>query len=375
MPLPRIAQWLPLGLAAAATGAAALVWSSGTVGTSAAQAQAQAPAASPGPGSIGPMTFSNDGALFAADNSAGVIYAFDLGAAGAGGAPGARDVPGLDQKLAAILGTGADQITVTDLAVHPLTHNAYVGVMRGQGAAGRPALFRIDGAGKIDLVALNGLKSTRAQLVDAPAGQSARERSNTVTDMAYSDGKLFVSGLSNEEFSSKFRTLAYPFGKVDKGASLEIFHGSHGGLETRSPVYAFIPETLNGAAYLLASYICTPLVKFPVAGLQPGAKVRGTTVAELGYGNRPLDMIKYSKGGRDFVLMSNTDRGVMKLAVDQIAAAKPITQPVSGETAGAPFQTIASMTGVEQLDALDAQNSIVIARADRGLNLRVVALP
>jgi hypothetical protein len=33
------------------------------------------------------------------------------------------------------------------------------------------------------------------------------------------------------------------------------------------------------------------------------------------------------------------------------------------------------MKGVEQLDRLDDQNSIVIARADRGLNLRVVALP
>ena len=30
----------------------------------------------------------------------------------------------------------------------------------------------------------------------------------------------------------------------------------------------------------------------------PGAKVRGTTIAELGSGNRPIDMIVYSRAAR-----------------------------------------------------------------------------
>jgi hypothetical protein len=364
MAQPRAQYWLPVTIAAAAAGAAALVWS----------AQAQTPAPVAGPASVGPLAFAADGTLFAADNNAGAIYALDLGAAAAGGAPGAKDVDGLDGKLAAMLGTGAAQIDVTDLAVHPRTHNAYVAVMRGQGPAAKPALFRIDGAGKIDLVALGGLKATKAVLAD-PAGGSARNRSNTVTDMAFTGGKLYVSGLSNEEFSSKFRTIPYPFGKVDKGTSLEIFHGSHGGYETRSPVYTFLPETIAGVPSLLASYICTPLVKFPVANLKPGAKVRGTTIAELGYGNRPLDMIRYEKGGHEYVLMSNTDRGVMKLDAARFAGAAPITRSVPGETAGVPYQTIATMKDVEQLDRLDADKAIVIARNDRGLNLKVLALP
>ena len=39
------------------------------------------------------------------------------------------------------------------------------------------------------------------------------------------------------------------------------------------------------------------------------------------------------------------------------------------------FEPVASMKGVEQLDLLDAQNSIVIARAAAGLNLQIVPLP
>ena len=71
---------------------------------------------------------------------------------------------------------------------------------------------------------------------------------------------------------------------------------------------------MNNQPHLIAGYLCTPLVKFPIASLKPGDKVRGTTIAELGAGNRPLDMILYKKNGRDFLLMSNNSRGVMKIA-------------------------------------------------------------
>ena len=40
-------------------------------------------------------------------------------------------------------------------------------------------------------------------------------RVDTVTDMALVDGRLWVAGLSNEEFSSKLRAIPYPFTKVE----------------------------------------------------------------------------------------------------------------------------------------------------------------
>ena len=59
--------------------------------------------------------------------------------------------------------------------------------------------------------------------------------------MAFIDGRLYVAGLSNEEFASKLRSMPYPFASVDHGTSVEIFHGTHGQFETRSPVYTFVP--------------------------------------------------------------------------------------------------------------------------------------
>ena len=85
-------------------------------------------------------------------------------------------------------------------------------------------------------------------------------------------------------------------------------------------------------------------------------------MAEFGAGNQPLDMIAYQKGGQEYLLMSNSARGVMKIDTAPFATAQHIGAKVTAETGGVPFEKIASMTGVEQLDLLDADRSVVIAR-------------
>jgi hypothetical protein len=326
--------------------------------------------------SIGPLAFGPGGVLFAADRQAATIYAIDLGTQSAGATPGTADVTGISGKIAAMLGTAPADIAITDLIVHPTSKNAFVSVMRGQGPAAQPALLRVDGAGKIDLVSLDTVKFTSVALPNPAAVGAARGgRAQSVTDLAFSDGRLYVSGLSNEEFASKLWSVAYPFASVDRGASVEIYHGNHGQLETRSPIMAFLPHTIDNQPYILGSYTCTPLVKFPVASLKTGDKVVGTTIAEFGSGNQPLDMIRYQKDGREFLLMSNSRRGVMKIPTAGFASAAPITTQIGG-TAGVPYETIASMTGIEQLDLLDANRSVVIAQVAGGeRNLSAVALP
>jgi hypothetical protein len=228
------------------------------------------------------------------------------------------------------------------------------------------------------MVSLTSVNIQKVELPNAPvANPNARQnaRASSVTDLAYSDGRLWVAGLSNEEFSSKLRAVPYPFNAIDGGTSVEIYHGNHRALETRSPVYAFLPYSVGGQPHLVAAYLCTPLVKFPISTLKSGDKVRGVTVAELGAGNRPLDMILYKKDGKDFLLMSNSSRGVMKIPAADIATAAPITEPVTTPTGGIPYETIASMQGVEQLDVLNAQSSVVIARTGGALNLQVLPLP
>ena len=332
---------------------------------------------SPSWSSIGPLTFAPDGTLYAADPQAATIFALDLGASASGGAPGTASVAGIDQKIAAMLGTDAKEIAITDLAVHPKTHNSFVAVMRGQGAAAKPALFRVDGAGKIELLPSESLKGTSVTLPNPPAATSGarNNRSQSITKLAVSNGRVWVAGLSNEEFASKLWSVAYPFTKADAGTSVEIYHGNHQMLETRSPVYAFIPYSINNQPYIIGAYLCTPLVKFPVASLTPGAKFRGTTIAELGAGNRPIDMILYQKNGKEFLLMSNTSRGVMKIPTEGFATATPITTPVTSETGGIAYEKVTTMTGIQQLDKLDATHSIVIAQAAGGLNLTAVDLP
>ena len=324
--------------------------------------------------SMSRLAFGPDGTLYIADTNAASIVAVDLGTQP--GAAGTKDIPAVDAKIAALLGTDAKEVTVTDLAVHPKTRHSYISVMRGTGADAKPALLRVDGAGALSLVAMDAMKFTTVSLpnpvANATTGRS--RRADAITDMAFVDGRLYVAGLSNEEFASKFWSVPYPFKTADNGTSVEIYHGAHGAFETRSPVYSFVPTQVNGQPTLIAGYLCTPLVRFPVGDLKPGAKVMGTTIAELGNGNRPIDMILYKKDGKEFLLMSNTNRGVMKIATDNFGTQTGITTRIA-DKAGIGYETIASMTGIEQLDLLDATHSIVLARTPAGLNLQAVVLP
>ncbi len=344
--------------------------------------------------STGPITFGPEGTLFVADNRAAAIYALDLAAHGSGASPGTKSVPAVDQKIAALLGTDAREIQIADLAINPVSRNAFVSVSRGRGAGARPVLVRIDGAGSLDVIALGDVEYTMVELPNPPdATPSAdgdrpvprrdgswlangRVRMQTITDMAYVDGQVFIAGLSNDEFSSKLRSVAYPFSDASAGTSVEIWHAAHGQFETESPVYTFVPYNVDGEQSLIAGYLCTPLVKFPIADLKPGAKVMGKTIAELGNRNRPLDMIVYEKGGRDYLLMSNTSRGVMKIPTAGFGASSVTESVGGGGTAGAAYETVSQMTGVEQLDLLDDMHAIVIARDDSGVaNLEAVMLP
>lgn len=335
-----------------------------------------APATGPSFSSIGPLTFAPDGTLFAADRTAASIVAMQLGAQASGKAAGTKDVEGIDTKIAALLGTDAAGITMTDLAVHPRSKNSFISVMRGTGPAAQAALVRVDGAGDISLVSLETVAFTSVGLPNpaAVAATGRNPRAQSVTDLAFINGRVYVAGLSNEEFASKLWSVAYPFAGVDNGTSIEIYHGNHGALETRAPVMAFVPFTIGGDLNILAGYTCTPLVKIPVQALKTGTKVVGTTIAEFGAGNQPLDLLAYKKDGKDFLLMSNSRHGVMKIATDGFASAAPITARVGG-TAGVPFETVATMVNILQMDLLDAGRTMVISRGAAGLNLSAVVLP
>lgn len=326
----------------------------------------------PGFATIGPLSFGPDGILFAGDTKGAAIYAIATGDTMPAHGNGPLKVEGINQKIAALLGTAADQILIEDMAVNPISHNVYFAVSRGRGTDAVPVLIRVKGDGKLELVSLDKVKFAKADLQDAPAGGNSRREA--ITDIAFLENRILIAGLSNEEFASTLRSIPFPFATVEKGTSVEIYHGSHGKFETRAPIRTFVPMNVGNTPTLLAAYTCTPLVEFPLSDLKPGAKVKGKTVAELGNRNRPIDMIVYQKGGKDFLLLANSSRGVMKISTDNIEKSDGITKPVAGKE-GLSYETVANWTGVEHLDRFDAQNAIVLRKGTGGLDLESLPLP
>jgi len=327
------------------------------------------------------LAFGPDGVLFIGDPADASILAVDTGDRAAGKAAGIN-VTGFSEKVAAMLGTTPDKLLFNGMVVNPVSHKAYIAVSRGRGADSQPVILRVDTTGKIEELSLDSVKYSHVSLSDAPAdstdqrGQNARLQA--ITEIAYVDGRVFVAGLSNEEFSSKLRAIPFPFAQPTsqpgKGTSVEIFHGSHGRFETNAPVRTFVSYNIKGQQNILAAYTCTPLVAFPVSDLQPGAKVMGKTIAELGAGNSPLDMIVYQQDGKNFILLNNSRRGVMKITADGLDTYKPITAQT--EITGVPYTTIDSLKGVQHLDKYDDRNALLLVKAENGsVDLKTVALP
>ena len=330
--------------------------------------------------SAGPLAFGPEGILFVGDSMGAAIFALDTEDRASGSSDGPFDIAGINQKIAALLGTTADQILINDLAVNPISRKVYLSVSRGRGPTAFPVIVRADRSGKIEEFSLDNVSYARMSLPNAPGPEDKDRRGRSrrleaITDLAFVDGKVFVAGLSNEEFASKLRSIPFSFKEAGQGTSVEIYHGSHGRFETNAPVRTFVPYIIEGQPYILAAYTCTPLVKFPVSELKPGAKVLGTTIAELGNRNRPLDMIVYNQGGTDFILMNNSSRGVMKITTAGISDSEAITKRTR-VIAGTPYETLEHLKGVQQLDRLNATEALILVQADSGsLDLKTIALP
>jgi hypothetical protein len=331
--------------------------------------------------SAGPLAFGPEGILFVGDTRGAALFAIDTGDRAQASSKQPMKVKDLAGKVAAMLGTDARQIQINDLAVNPLSGNIYLSVSRGRGPDAIPVLVRINAAGQPEELALDNVRFARAEVPNAPSadakerGQSLRNES--ITDLAYVDGRVFLAGLSNEEFSSRLIAIPFPFASegID-GASIEIYHGAHGRLETKSPIRTFVAYRIQNEPYLMAAYTCTPLVKVPVADLKAGAHVKGTTIAELGNRNRPLDMIVYQKDGKDYILMTNNSRGVMKIRTEGAGTAESITAPVrGGGTKGLGYETIAGLKGVVQMDQLDGTHAVIVTDNQGTIDLDTIELP
>ena len=319
--------------------------------------------------SITSLAFGPDGILFIGDSRSAIVFAMDTKDAGRVEKAPAIELKNVDQKIAALLGTQPQNITIQDIAVNPLSKKVYCAVLSSDGT---PVLLTIVGD-KIEPVSLKEINYSSVALNNAPAEDAKDKRGNSlrvasISDMGYADGKLMVSGLSNQEFSSTFRSISFPFTNKQDQASLEIYHAAHGQYETASPIKTFTTSQINGKKYLIASYTCTPLVLFPLEDLKPGTHVKGRTVAEMGSGNQPLDMITMTKEGQSFLVMANSNRPVFRVNYKNIETFEgSLTTPVKENfaTDGVKFVSM-PVTNVLQLDKMDDNRMVMLQRKSNG---------
>jgi hypothetical protein len=328
--------------------------------------------------SLTSITFNKDGILFLADPLGTHVYAIET--------PGATQpdpdrltVGNIDEKVAALLGVQPTDAKIVDMAVHPISKEIYLAVTR-KGSPSQSVLIKCGHKGNLQPVSLNNVSFYETSIADVPApGTKLPQQWHTlnlaVTDMAFVDGELFVSGLSGEQFSSKMRRFAFPFTEQSQAVQLEIFHTSHDTYETRSPIETFLPFSINGQMHILAGYGCSPVAKFSLQDIRSKTQLRGITLAELGGGNRPVDMIAYKKDGKDYVLIANSDRTMMRMSSEDLDKGTPLTTVVPGAyvNAGVNYLAIAEV-GVMQLDDFNDKSFIVIQRNinDGSLNLKTM---
>lgn len=316
--------------------------------------------------SISSLSFGPDGILFVGDSKSATVFAVNTKDTKQNKNASAIEIKNIDQKIAAALGTETANINIVDMAVNPISKKVYLAV---QNSDGTPVLLTLAGD-KFESVPLKNLTYTAVVLNNAPAEDAKDQRGrllriSTISDLGYADGKLMVSGLSNHEFSSSFKSIPYPFTSKQDESTLEIYHTAHGKYETSAPIRTFTTAEINGKKYLVASYTCTPLVLFSLDELKPGTHVKGRTVAEMGSGNSPIDMINLSKGNESFLMMANTKHPVAKVNYKNIASFEgTLTEPVKG-TAGVNF-TALPMTNVVQLDKLDNSQVLVLQKKTNG---------
>jgi hypothetical protein len=294
--------------------------------------------------SAGVLAWGPDNILFVADITGGAVHAFalrekdltpqkDVELGNFHNFEGRDLVRGLDQKLAALLGTTYDRIVVNDMVAHQPSEQILISVERGRGTDAIPAIVKVN-HGKLEVLELEGIPHSQVATPNEPDVKAMLEfesqRVYAITDVKYYNGEIFVTGISNQRFASTLYRIPYPFKASMATCTVEIWHPVHGEFETRAPIIRQHIREVHGEPYLFAVYGCTPLVRFPLAALKDGAHVRGDTIGELGYGSNPLDMLTFIDpfDHKEYLLVTIDARGGSRIAIADMESAQP--QPTGG---------------------------------------------
>ena len=336
------------------------------------------PAGVEGPQSATVLEFGGANTLFVADSDGGKIFAYELPKSPNTQAPTdstAYNLVGFSNQIADHLGVDPRALRYHDLAVNPVTKEAYVSLTVKSSKGKTSAVVSITQDGAISSLDLAKLPHTTFPLTDAAKGEVTFWRdlpasTFAVTDLDFADGQLYVSGLSTGEFSSTLRVIPFPFEGKASVSSIEMYHAAHNQNETRAPIRAMAVVNLDGQKTVVAAYTCTPLVTIPVTALEDGKHITGKTVGELGYGNTPLEVVSYRAYNmkmqpEEFVLVINREMAADLIKLDDLSSAAKgkglATEVALGQSSGVPTTPI-PLSGVLQAADQDAQFLLTLKR-------------
>ena len=277
------------------------------------------------------LEFADENTLFIADSDGGQILAYKLPLVEPAKTSASYNLEGAGTKIAELLGVDSRLLSYHDIAIHPISKEAYVSLSIQEDGKRTPVVIRTNQAGnfaKVDLKSLPNIvkKLTDTATDDVKFWRDIPATTLSITDLDYVNGTLYVSSLSTGEFASTLRKITYPFDSTSTTSSIEIYHTVHDQTETRAPIRAMTVLDLDGVETVVAAYTCTPLVTIPTSELTDSAHIKGKTIAELGYGNTPLDVIHFSAPNQqqemeDYVLVFHKERSADLIRVADLVDA------------------------------------------------------
>lgn len=338
------------------------------------------------PQSVNVIKFGDANTLFVGDSKSATIYAYKIVNSTNPEAQKAYNIHDLSSKIAAFSKVDVMGIIIRDMAVNPTSKETFIAFDTKTKKGYVSQIVIVNQAGIIRKFDLTNTNHTETKINDAPTSDlkfwdKTSLRSMTITDIDYYKGKVYISGMSNAEFSSALRIVNYPFTNEKVAtASVEIFHAVHGQNETRAPIQTLQFVTLNNEDFILAAYTCTPLVLIPVKDLKDGAHIVGKTIAEMGYGNTPVDIIKFQSEGFDKkpyegIILANRNRTAQFVNINDIAksaAENNIGYVGMVEHTGTPITNL-PMTGLLQMDDQDAYHIVTMRRNDETGSLELIS--
>jgi hypothetical protein len=166
---------------------------------------------------------------------------------------------------------------------------------------------------------------------------------------------------------------------VEKYAT-SIYHVSHKRQETASPIQTLTVYQDGDKEYLMAAYVCTPVVRINLDDLKPNQAVTGTTVAELGSGNRPMAMIAYGKPGSQSLLLNNSSFGILKVDAAIAREASAVNQMTKADRGGGGRTPVDGIEVVESLKGAAAyapvgDSLVVLKPSGESIALEPMAAP